>query len=301
MFKTPLEIITDLLIPTLRVLEAKRLRSMGMSQSKIATLLGVTQPAIKQYLDANEEEYLNKLEKLGFTRHEIDSLLETLTEIVLKGDIKSVMYYLTTFSISNLSSLKFCEFHRHIDNSIPLDCDICRGIYREDEEELMNLALLMLENRIVTPLIPEVLSNLAFSKRNPKDERDVIAVPGRITKIFGVPKPASKPAWGGSRHLASILLQVNKISPTTRAVMNIKFDSKIEKILYDLNFKVIKVGPISANDEENIARSVYSVFQDGTDAIIHLGGVGLEPNTYVFGKDPVDVVKKVLEIAKRYS
>ncbi|MEM0174055.1 MAG: thiamine-phosphate synthase family protein, partial [Sulfolobaceae archaeon] len=218
MFKSPLDMITEILIPTLRAIEAKRLRQLGMSQNKIAMLLGVTQPAIKQYLDESEENLYSKLIDLGLSKEEIEEFLQNITELLLKGDQKAVMSYLTIFGLSSLSYLKFCRYHKKIDSNIPNDCEICRDLYRESEEELMNIAVLMLENRIVTPLIPEVLSNIAFAKRNARSEKDIIAIPGRITKVFEIPKASSKPAWGGSKHLALVLLNVMKISPEVRAV-----------------------------------------------------------------------------------
>jgi len=299
-FKSPLELVTEILVPTLRAMEAKRLRQLGMSQNKIAVLLGVTQPAVKQYLDESEDLLYSKLENLGLTRSEIEDFLQNITELLIKGDQKAVMSYITVFGLSALSSLKFCEYHKKIDSSIPRDCEVCKGLYKEDEEELLNIAVLMLENKIITPLIPEVLSNIAFAKRNAKSEKDVIAIPGRITKVFGVPKAVSKPTWGGSKHLALVLLHVMKVSPETRAVMNIRFDEKIEKLLRELGFKFAIIGPSSEVDDLSIARLIASAYQENMDAVIHLGGKGLEANTYIFGKDPIEVAKKVLEIAKRY-
>lgn len=55
-----------------------------------------------------------------------------------------------------------------MDTEIPTDCDICKGLYKENEEEMIELALYMLQNESVALLIPEVLSNIAFAKSNAK-------------------------------------------------------------------------------------------------------------------------------------
>jgi len=271
-----------------------------MSQNKIAMLLGVTQPAIKQYLDENEEEQYKKLAKLGLEREEINQVIEDLVDILSKNDVKNAMYYITDAGLKYLSELKFCKYHKDIDKYIPQDCDICRYIYRQSEEERMEVALSMLQNELVTPLIPEVLSNLAFAKKNPKTIRDILAVEGRITKVKGLPTPASNPAWGASTHLATILLKISEKAPSIRSVMNIKYDKGVDKAVKSLGMKIAYVGPSDDSDDESIARLIYSVFSEDIECVAHLGGKGIEPVLYVFGKDPVDVVKKVVEIGRKY-
>jgi predicted fused transcriptional regulator/phosphomethylpyrimidine kinase/predicted transcriptional regulator len=295
--KTPLTLITEEFIPIIRMLLAKKLRERGMSQSKIASILGVTQPAVKQYLDESEEKGVDRLKEMGLSEEEINSLLEDLADIT---DIKSSMYYITDFSLRLLSEFKFCKYHREKDKSIPIDCDICKFLYHSGEEERLELALSMLQNPLVTPLIPEVLSNIAFAKQNAKGEKDVIAVAGRITKVMGIPSPASKPMWGASKHLSKILLNVMKRNNEVRSVMNIKFDERVKRAIQDLNFKVAYAGPHDYASDEDIVNDVIAVYNPDLDCVVHLGGKSVEPNTYVFGKDPVEVVKKVLDIAKKY-
>ncbi|WP_187152662.1 thiamine-phosphate synthase family protein [Acidianus manzaensis] len=301
MLDTPLSLITDILLPNIRALEAKRLRNLGLSQSKIATTIGVTQPAIKQYLDIQERFYLEKLHELGLTDEEINYLLDMLTEILLANNIKNSMQFVTTFGLSNLSKLKFCNFHRSQDPRIPQDCRICETIYRQDEEEELNLSLTMIQNSLISPLIPEVLSNIAYAKKNPKNIEDVIAVAGRITKIRDIPTPASKPMWGASKHLGRILIGINKKSPEIRSVMNIKYDEKVQKSLDKLKMKYKITGPTDYADDETIENLVIANYSDNIDAIVHLGGKGVEPITYIFGKDPLDVAKKIIMIGKLYN
>ncbi|BFI75550.1 thiamine-phosphate synthase family protein [Sulfurisphaera ohwakuensis] len=300
MVKTPLELITDNLLPTIKVLIAKKLRELGMSQNRIAILLGVTQPAVKQYLDEDENFQYKKLRELGLKDEEIEDIIQDLVNILNKNDTKSAMYYITDIGLRYLSELKFCKFHKENDKYIPQDCDICRYIYRQNEEERMEIALSMLQNEFVTPLIPEVLSNLAFARKNPKGINDVLAVEGRITKVKGIPTPASNPSWGSSKHLATILLKIMQKDPSIRSIMNIKYDKKIDEALHLLNFRIVYVGPSDETDDESISNLIYSAFYSGMDCVVHLGGKGLEPITYVLGKDPVEVVKKVIEIGKKY-
>lgn len=297
---TPLTLITDVLLPNIRALEAKRLRNLGMSQSRVASAIGVTQPAVKQYLDIQEKFYLEKLYELGLTDEDINYVLDTLTEILLVNDVKNAMHFITTFGLMKLSKLKFCNYHRSKDPRIPQDCRICEGLYKEDEEEELEISLAMLQNSLVSPLIPEVLSNIAYAKESPKGIEDVIAVAGRITKIRDIPTPASRPMWGASKHLGRIIIGVNRKFPEIRSVMNIKYDERVRKCLDELRYKYTIVGPSDYASDETIENEVIQNYTEVFDAVIHLGGKGVEPITYIFGKTSLDVVKKVLAIAKKY-
>ena len=283
------------------MLLAKKLREYGMSQSKISSLLGVTQPAVKQYLEEDERKGLERLNEMGLTEEEVNSLLDTLVEFLKNNDVKGAMYYLTDFGLKMLSELKFCKYHKERDKYIPPDCDICRSLYRTKEEEQMEIALSMIQNELITPLIPEVLSNLAYARQNAKSVQDVIAVAGRITKVMGLPTPASKPMWGASKHLSKILLNVMSKNSQIRAVMNIKYDEKVDKALKKLGFKVAYIGPRDSEiSDDEIVNDVIKVYNPELDCVVHLGGKGIEANTYVFGRDPIDVVRKVIEIGRVY-
>ncbi|BCU70770.1 transcriptional regulator [Stygiolobus caldivivus] len=283
------------------MLLAKKLREYGMSQSKISGLLGVTQPAVKQYLDEDESKGIEKLNEMGISSEEVASLLNTLVDLLTNNDVKGAMYYLTDFGLKELSELKLCKYHKEKDKYIPQDCEICKNLYRTKEEDQMEIALSMVQNTLVTPLIPEVLSNLAYARQNAKSENDIIAVAGRITKVMGLPTPASRPMWGASKHLSKILLNVMIRNSEIRSVMNIKFDDKVDKAIKKMGLKVAYIGPKdSIVSDDEIVNDILRVYSPELDCVVHLGGKGIEANTYVFGKDPIEVVKKVIEIGRAY-
>ncbi|AGE70410.1 thiamine-phosphate synthase family protein [Sulfolobus acidocaldarius] len=271
-----------------------------MTQSRIATLLGVSQPAIKQYLDEDEQEEVNKIRKMGLNEEEIYDVVNNVVELLLRNNTKSAMYYITDFGLRVLNELKLCKYHREINNLIPQDCDICKLFYHSSDEEIMDIAISLIQNPIVAPLIPQVLSNIAYAEQNAKNEDDVIAIPGRITRVLGVPTPASKPMRGASKHLSRILLGIIKKRGDIRAVMNIKYDETLKTVFSQLKLKVVYVGPHDYATNEDIAKEIVDAFTDDADCVVHLGGKNIEANTYVFGRDPIDVTKKVLNIARKY-
>ncbi|TRM80134.1 transcriptional regulator, partial [Sulfolobus sp. D5] len=61
------------------------------------------------------------------------------------------------------------------------------------------------------------------------------------------------------------------------------------------------VGPQDHADDDKIGNLISSAYDSYVDVIIHLGGKGLEPNAYIFGKDPLDVAKKVINIGIKYT
>ncbi len=185
-----------------------------------------------------------------------------------------------------------------MNSSISSDCRICQSLYKEDEESQLQLALSLLRNESVSKLIPEILSNLAYSKRDAREILDVLAIPGRIAVIGGVPTPASRPTWGGSRHLATILLETRRKCERWRSVMNIKYDEKVEEAILKSGLRLVKVGPSDRRDDQSIANMVASVISSCPDVVVHLGGNGVEPNCYIFGENPLEVSSKVNKIAK---
>ena len=256
---------------------------------------------MKGYLSTDEREAIAKLKEYGLSEDEIRAYVDELMEAITSSDLPEAMKYVTVWGLRVLSTLRLCEFHRLLDPEIPRECDVCKYIYLKDELEELSEAASLLSTEMVTPLIPEVLSNLAYAKDNARGINDVAAFEGRITKVKGIPKPASLPSWGASTHLAKVLLKVRERDKSIRAVMNIKYCDAVEEAVKRLGLRFVKVGPQDRANDDMIAEEIYRFFSPGTDVVFHLGGVGLEPVTYVFGKSPLDVVRKVLDIAKVYA
>ncbi|MFH8080950.1 MAG: helix-turn-helix domain-containing protein [Candidatus Aenigmatarchaeota archaeon] len=73
------------LLPTLRSLIARELKEKyGLTQQKIADLLGITQPAVSQYLKEYRGKYVRKLEK----NKEIMKIIEEIAFRLKSNDIK---------------------------------------------------------------------------------------------------------------------------------------------------------------------------------------------------------------------
>ena len=117
--------------------------------------------------------------------------------------------------------------------------------------------------------------------------------------------PSGDIKLGGSKHVASAVLQMNKKFPQIRSGINIKYNEKILKRLKQKHFKITsynrKKEPPSFKNKENssIIWGINSVTKDTLkpfDAIFHKGDFGKEPMIIIFGKNPHDVVGKIVQI-----
>jgi predicted fused transcriptional regulator/phosphomethylpyrimidine kinase len=160
----------------------------------------------------------------------------------------------------------------------------------------------------LSPLIPEVMSNLGYAVPNPEGPQDVAAFPGRILKTpSGTLIPAS-PAFGASKHIASIILTAMRFFPHLRAAMNIKYVEGIEELAPKLHLRVASFDRSQeppegrAGEGGTLAWGVASVMEElkswqlPPDLIYDRGEVGKEPMIRILGENPMQVVEKALAL-----
>ncbi|MEM2158285.1 MAG: thiamine-phosphate synthase family protein, partial [Sulfolobales archaeon] len=164
-------------------------------------------------------------------------------------------------------------------------------------------------SQLIADLIPEVNMNIAYSlpKHFLKNLNDVAAIPGRITRVGNSVKAVSPPEFGASKHLARALMKVMEHSPEIRSIANIRFDTSILKIIEKLGYthsfydrsleppeiKSVEGATIPWGVGEAIKRVGYV-----PDVIYHKGDYGKEAMIAVLGRDPNDVVRKLLNIGR---
>jgi len=306
--RPPDEIFWKDFLPNLRGVMAHLLRSKNYSQPKIASFLNVTQAAVSNYLSASQEQYMSRLESLGIPRADLAALIDSLVMDVAVGPTKSTHTLMTAWR-NFLSKGYLCDYHKRQYPEL-VDCQVCLlmdatltpdrlGILRRLEE-----ALEMLENySIVVYLSPEVSINIAEALPDADSIEDIAAFPGRIVRIKSSLRAVSKPAFGGSHHLASILLAVMKHNRNIRAVMNVKYDEALQESLKMVGLSFAETNRRNlARNENDVVSAVEELFMKNPDIdiVIDRGGIGLEPATYIFGINAVEVVKKAVKIARVY-
>ena len=108
--------------------------------------------------------------------------------------------------------------------------------------------------------------------------------------------------YGGSKHVATAVLEMNRKFPGIRSALNLKYEQKLIQRSKEKKFHVLSYNrakePMRIKKKENssIAWGVKNSIKNATalpDMVYHKGDFGKEPMILVFGRDPNDVVKKV--------
>jgi hydroxymethylpyrimidine/phosphomethylpyrimidine kinase len=169
----------------------------------------------------------------------------------------------------------------------------------------MEMAIERLKEAKIGILIPEVQSNMAYALHDAKGFEDVMAFPGRIIKYGNNIITVSRPEFGVSRHIASIVLTVMKFDSTKRAAMNIKYSPEIINTCRRLN---LKTASFNRKDEpEKSKRKEGSSLEWGTEKVIRESGfvpdiiydpgdIGKEPMIRVIAENPEELCKIIIGI-----
>jgi len=152
--------------------------------------------------------------------------------------------------------------------------------------------------------IPECQINFVYSKLKPKSIKDILGISGRIVKSGRKAIVAGELTYGGSKHVATALLIMNKKYPDVRSAINLKYQkSTISKIKssrlvvssYDRT-KEPKNVKIKGSTIEWGIKKVVKNSTKMSDGIYHKGDFGKEPMIIIFGKSPDNVLRKILKI-----
>lgn len=155
--------------------------------------------------------------------------------------------------------------------------------------------------------IPECQTNFVYSTSNPNSLNDIIGLEGRIVRTGKFVTIAGNLKYGGSKHVASAVLEMMRKFPSVRSGLNLKYDEKTIK-------KAISKGlRVSSYDREKEPRAIQekegNTVSWGTkraitnlktppDIIFHKGGFGKEAMILVFGKSPTEVLRKISKIVR---
>jgi len=183
---------------------------------------------------------------------------------------------------------------------------VITDIYKKDsiETELSESIQKFTRIKNIYKNIPECQTNFVYSKQNPKSTKQILGISGRIVKAGKKVIVAGDLEYGGSKHVATALLTVNKKFPQIQSAINIKYQnttiSKIKKLKfivskYDRNQEPINVKNKGSTIEWGIKSAIKNI-QEAPDVIFHIGGFGKEPMIIIFGDTPKNILKKISKI-----
>ena len=290
------EILTKMKINSINTPEkiAKKIQRMG-AKNIVITGIKIKNKKISDFV-------LEKNKKYYITDKEISKINRG------SGCIHSasVLYSI----VKNKNIKKALEFaKKNTFNSIKNSKKIGKGIAITNMEESNEIKLLNSINEFtkiknIYKNIPECQTNFVYSKQKPKSIKEILGISGRIVKSGEEVIVAGDLAYGGSKHVATALLTVNKKYSKIQSAINVKNKndtiSKIKKLKlttydYDRNHEPKNV----KNGGSTIEWGIKNAIKNSTkppDIIYHKGDFGKEPMIIVFAETPDIVIKKILKI-----
>jgi XRE family transcriptional regulator, thiamine biosynthesis regulator len=284
----PCSIINEQFLPTIRGLTARRLGELGHSQSVIADALGVSQAMVSKYLSRPQVmEPFPEIEQLA---------LEAADLIIHGADRASLTGLVCKWCFAFKEKGKLCSHH-------PVDsCSVCMNLRSEEGigERLRVLedleqAIGHLDGTDASVLSPQVRINIARALPESESSMDIAAIPGRLIPLTRGFRTLAPPEFGASRHLSMILLAAMGRDPEIRAVMNIRYDQTMDRVLRKGE---LKVGFLDRTQFGGIIEFIGSPAWDREEVIVDVGDFGIEPCTYVFGPSAVRVVDRALTLVR---
>ena len=172
----------------------------------------------------------------------------------------------------------------------------------------LKMAVAVLKDEKMGYLIPEVSSNLGYALPYAEGWEEVAAFPGRIVRLKDSVTTFGDPEFGVSQHVANIILTVMKFNPEYRSAMNIRYSKENIAQLEGKGFLIghfdRKLEPQKIKEKEGSSLEwgvgeVITQLKRIPDFIYDEGGIGKEPMIRVLGRNPMEVVQKVLKGAGR--
>jgi len=306
----PDELMTGTFLPAMRHLVAVRLRTKGLSQTKISALLGVTQASVSLYLSSGLDRAYVTLARFSVTRGQAERDSEVLADAIQKNPVDGVVT-LNRIWTGLLGSGAVCPLHREMYPSLS-ECDFCikeyggrKGKVSEAVSEVSAAVRLLEASPYFAAVMPEVSVNLACVAGDAKSPSEVVAIPGRIVKVKERSKAMLPPEAGASAHMSRMLLLARSRMPEHRACINVRYDARLGTLLTEAGLRLLTIGrhsSLGARDAtvdalERMLKSEQLPF----DAVVEEGGSGIEPNVYLFARGAQEVARVAIRLAKAYS
>ena len=169
-------------------------------------------------------------------------------------------------------------------------------------EEVWRAAHILVEDPRFVELLPEVGSNLVMALPGARKTSEVVGLSGRIVKSGEQAHLTGFPKFGGSEHVASIVLTAMRYSPKIRAGLNIRFSPEILRACRKLGFI------ISTFDRSREPRGAKTMIWGTEQAIKKIGKVpqvifdkgtpGKEAMVRLLGTSPMEVAGLALRLAE---
>jgi predicted fused transcriptional regulator/phosphomethylpyrimidine kinase len=171
-----------------------------------------------------------------------------------------------------------------------------------DQDEVLNVLRAAVSELIeldgFTCLIPQIGTNIVYAKSRASSLDDIAAIDGRIVWGKDQPRMCGEVAYGGSRYMASVIIEAMKIDPSIRAAVNIRGGEDIDRALREMGLSLCELPPVSTGYACPVSveiKNTGKLFQ----AYCHPGAIGIEPTTTLIAETPLMLVSNLAELASR--
>ena len=152
--------------------------------------------------------------------------------------------------------------------------------------------------------VPEVGINIGYALANAKKPDEICALNARIIKKKDGVQQCGHLCYGGSKHIAAIILAAMNQNSTLRSAMNIRYTKENLSYCKQTNLN------IASFDRSNQPKKISSTMEWGTtqalknnsftpDIIYDLGSIGKEPMIRIIAINPENLLKKLKNITQK--
>ena len=289
------ELVVEEFLPTFRSMLAERLRERDLTQSEVASILGISQSAVSKYAHgdvARNEEVLND--------ERVRDLADDLADGLATGDLTPVGALIETEVLVRRLERGGLLARLH-EKRVPelaansgYDVHDPEGALRAAERTRSSVrrGLRTLENTSgFAGLIPNVGSNLVECTPDAKGIDDVAGVPGRIFDVKGRTTVPGDPEFGVSGHVAGVLLAARANGNEARAALNLRYDDALRDRLESLGLDLVEF-----DGEADTETAIADCGVAGADVLYQTGAMGIEPIMYLLAPSAAAAAERVRDL-----
>jgi len=275
---------------------AEKIQDMGAKNVVITGL--ETNGQISDFILERENQYTVSGKKIPKINHGSGCNYSSslLFSLVNGASLKEAVKFSKQFtydSIKNAKNIGYGISITQIKNKDDIHIELTRAINK------------FVEIRNIYKGIPECQTNFVFSKKNPKSIKDILGVSGRIVKTGNTVIVAGDLSYGGSKHVATALITMNKKFSYVRSAINLRYNKEIISKLrkerlhissYDRNAEPKNVKTKEGSSIEWGIKYAIKNLKEPPDVIYHKGDFGKEPMIIIFAKTPALIIEKISKL-----
>ncbi|MFB5626813.1 MAG: bifunctional hydroxymethylpyrimidine kinase/phosphomethylpyrimidine kinase [Nitrosarchaeum sp.] len=273
---------------------AQKIQNMG-AKNIVITGIETKNNTISDFILEKENQYTISGKKIPKSNHGSGcNYSSSLLFSIVRGDkLKDAVKFSKQFTYNSINDAK--KIGRGISITQTKNND-------KIHTELTNAINKFTEIKDIYKYIPECQTNFVFSKKNPKSIKDVLGVSGRIVKTGNNVTVAGDLLYGGSKHVATALITLNKKFPEISSAINLKYDKEIisklnkSKLLITSYDRSVEPKMVKDKDGSSVSWGIKHAIKNSEkppDVVYHKGDFGKEPMIIIFGETPALIIEKI--------